>query len=89
MYDFVDYVFFQKVFGVLEVFWQFFVNGLFDYVWVGKIDQGIWFGQVNIVQYGVGGGYIVGCWIGQDYDIGQVFFFEYFNGDCCMWYLYQ
>lgn len=37
---------------MLEVFGQFFVYGLFDYMWIGEVDQCLWFGDVDVVQYG-------------------------------------
>lgn len=85
----VQYVVFQQVFGVLEVFGQFFVDGLFDDVWVGKVDQCVWFGDLDIVQYGIGCCDVVCGWMCQYDDIGQVGFFQYFDCDGGVGYLYQ
>lgn len=38
MDDYVDGVFFDQEFIVLEFWWQFFVNGLFDNMWIGKVN---------------------------------------------------
>lgn len=87
--NYVDGVFLQQEFSVLEVFWQFFVNGLFDYMWIGKVDYCFGLGDYYVVYEGEVGGYIVCGWIGQyvdEWQFGQCQFLDYCSG---FGYLYE
>lgn len=64
MYDYVDGVMFEEEFVMLEVFWQFFVDGLFDYVGIGEVDQCFGFVDDYVVEYCQVGGNVVVDWVG-------------------------
>ena len=70
-HDRVDEAVVLQVFGSLEIFRQFFPQGLFDHAPTGKANQGFWFGQDQIPQHCETGCDAAGGGVGEQWHVKQ------------------
>src|SRR6266404_9103172 len=76
MDDGVEKSMLEKELGALKSFGEFLANGLLDDAGASEADEGSGFGDVEIAEHGEAGGDAAGGGIGEQRDVGELFFVE-------------